>query len=258
MDLSLLTMNSLMVFLLLLVRLTGMIVAAPFFSQMGVPVQLQVGIALTISFILFPLYVSTAHVVTDNLWLFTWVAAQEFIVGLLIGFLASLVFAAVQMAGNHITTQMGLGVAQAIDPITQQQSPVMGQFYFILAITLFLSLNIHHSLILAVAKSFDFIPLATGISHFNILTGRFMALGQELFMLSIVLVLPAMGILLVQEVALAFMSKIMPQMNIFMVALPLKVGVALILVYVTLPFTMEAMTTAFLSMSKQIMTLYQL
>jgi flagellar biosynthesis protein FliR len=256
-DLNLLTTSTILLFLLMLVRISGMMVAAPFFSQMGVPTQLKVGIAVTLTLILFPLYSAKAHIPTSDLWGFSWIVGQEFVIGMLLGFVANMLFSAVQMAGYHVTTQMGLGIAQVVDPISQEQAPIMAQFYFILAILLFMSLNIHHSLIVAVAKSFEMIPLSTGFVNFGLITARFMVLAGDLFRLSLMLVMPVIGTMLVLEVALAFMAKIMPQMNIFMVALPLKVGVALILIYLTLPFTLEVLGNAYADLSKHLVVLFQ-
>lgn len=252
--------QTLLVFLLVLTRLSGMMISAPFFTQIGVPAQVKIAIALTLSLILFPLYGLHVTVEANNLWTFSWLMTQELVIGLLIGFAANLLFAAVNMAGTHIATQMGLNTASMIDPVSQEQIPVIGQLYFILAITLFMHLNIHHQLILAVAKSFEAIPVASVHGAFpdlGLLTGRLMMMAQNLFKFSIILILPAFGILLVQEVALAFVSKLMPQMNIFMVALPLKVGIALVLMYLTLPYCLEVLTQAFDELSRQVTALYQ-
>ncbi len=257
MDLSVLTNDTILLFLLMLIRISGMMVSAPVFGQAGVPVQLKVGIAVTLSLILFPIYSGHASVPANDLWMFTWLAGQEFIIGLLIGFVANLVFVAVQLAGNQVTLQMGLSTAQEIDPLTNAQQPVLSQFYFILAILLFLNLNLHHYLIMALVKSFQLVPLASGLLNIKLLTIRFMALTTDVFMLSLVLVLPIIGITLVQEIALAMMAKVMPQMNIFMVALPLKVGVVLILISATLPYTTISLNQAFQQLPTHLFALYQ-
>lgn len=257
MDLSLLTIPTVLMFLLMLTRVSGMLVSAPLFNHASVPAMAKVGMAAAISLILFPLYAGHGAVPANNLWSLTWVVGQEFVIGMLIGFVANLLFAGIQMAGSHVTMQMGLSSAQAIDPVSHQQEPIMGQFYFILATVLFLSLNIHHSLILAVAKSFEVVPLATGLVDIPLLTARFTALAGDLFTFSIMLVLPVFGTMLVHEVALAFMSKMMPQMNIFMVAMPMKIVVTLLLIYITVPFTVENLTKAFDGFSQHVMVLYQ-
>jgi flagellar biosynthesis protein FliR len=255
-DFSLLTTNTILGFLLILTRLVGMLVAAPFFGETGVPVQLQVGIAITISILLFPIYGAHTHIPIQNMWELAWFAGQEFVIGMLIGFVASLVFAAVQMAGSHLSLQMGLSIATALDPMNGSDSPIIGQLYFILAIFLFMSLNMHHSLILAIAKSFDYIPLAGHMTNIGLLTERFINLGSDVFRLSVLLVMPVLGIMLVEEVALAFTAKILPQMNIFMISLPLKLLIGLILIYLTLPFTIETLTKTYDGLARHLVMLY--
>jgi len=242
---SLLANQTVLLFVLLLIRVTGLIVAAPFFSQSGVPMQVQVGVALTLSLVLFPLFAPSAPLVVSDLWAFTWLATKEVAVGLLLGFLATMFFAAIQLAGSYVTNQIGIGVAHTLDPISNQQSPVMGQVYFILAFMLFLSLGMHHKLISTLAHSLELIPLGTGAIPSNLVIGRMLSMAGDMFELSLVLVLPAFGLLLLQEIGLAFVSKIMPQMNVFMVALPLKLLVGLILVLITLPYTQSMMGRAF-------------
>lgn len=245
MDLSSFSTTTVILFLLMLTRITGMVFTAPFFSQNGVPMQVQVGIALAMSLLLFPVYSINAVLPAQNMWMFTWIAGQEFAIGMLLGFVANMFFASLQMAGSFVTTQMGLGVAHALDPVSNQQSPVMGQFYFILAIFIFMGLNIHHTMIIAVVKSFEAIPLASGLANLPMITARFMSMAAELFSVSVMLVMPLVGMMLVEEIALAFMSKIMPQMNVFMVAMPLKIMSGLVLMYITLPFTAEALVQAY-------------
>ncbi len=250
-------MNTLMAFLLVMVRITGMIFSAPLFSQSGVPNQLQAGVAIILSLILFPVYASHAVVPAHTLWMLAWLAGQELVIGLLIGFTANMLFAATEMAGNYVTTQMGLGIAHALDPISNEQLPLLGQFFFILALTLFLSLDLHHALILAVAKSLEAIPIATGLTHPNLLVGKMMSMAGSLFEVSMMLILPLFGILLVLEIALALLSKLMPQMNVFMVAIPLKVVTGLTLLYLTLPFTQEALSRSCQVLAEHLLTLYR-
>lgn len=254
--LSLLTNQTVLLFMLLLIRVTGLIVAAPFFSQTGVPMSVQVGIALALSFVLFPLFAPHVPLVVPDMWAFGWLALKEIVVGLLLGFLASMFFGAIQLAGSYVTNQIGIGVAHTLDPISNEQSAVMGQVYFILAFMLFLGLGMHHKLITTLAHSLELIPLGTGLIPSKLVIGRMLAIAGDMFQLSLVLVLPAFGLLLLQEVGLAFVSKIMPQMNVFMVALPLKILVGLILVLMTLPYTQDMMGHAFGTMVEQMQILF--
>ncbi len=247
-----------MVFMLMLMRISGMMATAPFFTQLGIPIQVRIFLIFTLGMVMFPIYsTNAAPIWAKDLWSFGWLAFQELAIGLMLGFVAQLVFASVQMAGGHISVMIGLNMAQALDPTTQVNSPAIGQFYSMLALMLFMTLNIHHSLIMAVAKSFEFVPLATGIESFALLAQRFTGLGSHAIVLSMLLVLPVMGIILVKEVALAFMAKLMPQMNIMMVSLPGKIMLGLLLISITLPYTAEALGKAYEELTSHLMILFR-
>ena len=257
MDLSQLTNDMILLFLLMLIRITGMLIGTPFFGQAGVPIQVQAAMAMVTALIFYPVYLTHAHVPASNAWEFTWLAGQEFVIGMLIGFVASMAFATVQFAGNHVTTLVGLNAAQMMDPLSNSESPVLSQFYFILAITLFMSLDMHHSMLIAIGKSFDLLPVAGGIGKVGTLVGRFMALAGDMFSMSMLLILPIMGTMLVFEIALAFMSKMMPQMNIFMVMTPLKIIIGIVLMIVTMPFTMKLLVQLYAELARHMFILYK-
>lgn len=234
MDLSLLTTHTALAFLLMMFRLAGMMVSAPIFNIRSVPSQAKIGLVFATALVLFPLHAANFTAPT-NLIQFAVMAIQETAIGLLIGFAASLVFFALQMAGEFIGFQMGISVAQVLDPVNGTNVPVIGQLFFYFGALLFLSLNVHHALILAVEHSFDLIPLGGLIANFGALTERFLHLTGQMFILAMMVGLPIMGILLVLEVALSFVAKVMPQMNIFMVGIPLKVAVGLLVLITTMP-----------------------
>lgn len=239
MDSSLFTMNAVIAFLLVLFRIGGMMVAAPIFNLRNVPPQAKIGIAVTLTLILFPTHAAHFTPPTD-LIRFAMLAFQETVLGLLLGFTVQMMFTALQMAGEYVSMQMGLSVANLLDPVTQSQSPIVGQFFFYFAALLFLSLNIHHGLIVGVERSFNAIPLGHFIGEGPLSGGlmaeRLIRLGGEMFVMSLMVGAPLMGILLVAEIALSFVAKVMPQMNVFMVGIPLKVGLGLWAILAGLPY----------------------
>lgn len=260
MDLSLLTMNTVIAFLLVLFRISGMLVSAPLFSMRSIPGQAKVGFSVAMALILFPLH--AAHlVVPKDLIQFALVAMQEVTIGILIGFTANLAFMAVQMAGDYISTQMGLSIANVMDPITQTQTPVIGQFFFYLAAMVFLTLNIHHGLLLGIDRSFDAIPLGHFFGEGKLTGGlvaeRFIKLTSDMFIMALTVGVPIMGLLLVSEVALSFVAKIMPQMNLFMVGLPLKVGVGLLLILIGMPYMAAMLGEQYAHLVQVLMGLYK-
>lgn len=260
MDLSLLTVNTVIAFLLVLFRIGGMMVSAPLFNMKTIPVQAKIGMAVATALILFPLH-SANLVVPKDLIQFSLLAIQESIIGLLIGFTANLVFLAVQMAGEFISVQMGLSIASVLDPITGTHAPIMGQFFFYLAAMVFLSLNIHHGLIAGVERSFEWIPVGHFIGEGK-LTGavmaeRFIKLTGDLFIMALMIGVPVLGVLLVAEITLSFVAKVMPQMNIFMVGIPLKTGLGLVLIMLSLPYLATMLGDRYAYLMQVLLGLYK-
>lgn len=239
MDLSLLTVNTVIAFLLIVFRISGMMLSAPIFNMQNVPAQAKIGMAVMFALILFPLHAG-GLVVPKDLIQFTLMAMQETVIGLLLGYTVNLIFMALQMAGEYVSLQMGLSAASLLDPVTQTQSPVVGQFFFYFAALIFLSLNIHHGLIAGLDRSFNFIPLGHFIGEGQLTGGlmaeRFIKLTSDMFLMSLMVGAPLMGLLLVTEIALGFVAKVMPQMNVFMVAMPLKVLIGLLAVLIGIPY----------------------
>lgn len=239
MDLSLLTVNTVIAFLLILFRVSGMMLSAPIFSMQNIPAQAKIGLALAFSLILFPLHTANL-VVPKDLIQFAGMAIQETVIGLLLGYVVTLIFMALQMAGEYVSMQMGLSAANLLDPVTHTQSPIVGQFFFYFAALIFLSLNIHHGLIAGLDRSFNFIPLGHFIGEGHLTGGlmaeRFIKLTSDMFIMSLMVGAPLMGLLLVTEISLGFVAKVMPQMNVFMVAMPLKVLIGLLAILIGLPY----------------------
>jgi flagellar biosynthetic protein FliR len=155
----------------------------------------------------------------------------------LLGFVAYLFFTVVQMAGSFIDLQIGLGIANVIDPITGVQSPIFGSFKYIVAMLLFLSWDGHHYLLLGIMDSYQSIPLDN--SFFQAIAGgtvsellvRFFA---SAFTLSFQMAVPIVAAMFLTDVALGILTKTAPQFNVFVVGIPLKLlaGFALMLLLV--------------------------
>jgi len=238
-DLSLLTVNTVIAFLLILFRISGIMLSAPIFNMQNIPAQAKIGMCLGFALILFPLHAG-GLVIPKDLIQFAIMAIQETVIGLLLGYTVTLVFMALQMAGEYISMQMGLSVASILDPVTNTQSPIVGQVFFYFAALLFLNLNIHHGLIMGLERSFNFVPLGHFIGEGQLTGGlmaeRFIKLTNDMFIMSLMVGAPLMGLLLATEISLSFVAKVMPQMNVFMVAMPLKVLIGLLAILIGLPY----------------------
>ncbi len=213
-----------------------MLASAPLFSTFPTPIQVKAALAALTAFIIYPFVMQTIDfAIPTNLVMLTGLLAKELAVGLMIGFSASLIFTGVQVAGHLLSVQMGLAIANSLDPVTRTQVPVVGQFYLFIASLIFIYLNGHLWLFSAIHESFLSIPVGLNFELAGPIVEKLIALFSSLFVSALSLAMPIFQILLLMTILMGFFAKIMPQMNIFMVAMPIKIYVGLSLMAIMLP-----------------------
>lgn len=222
--------------LLIFCRITAFLLASPVFSTRGVPAQWKIGLAAIIAFLTFASVGLKEPADIDGLFVISII--REVLVGLLLGFTAYLFFTVVQIAGAFIDIQMGLGIANVIDPMTGAQSPIIGNFKFIISILLFLSFNGHHYLFDGIIKSYQWIPLTNELfariqqgSVHEFLLRSF----SDVFGLALQMSAPLVVALFLTDVGLGILSKTAPQFNIFVVGVPIKIIAGFLLLILVLP-----------------------
>lgn len=227
----LLSPGSILVFIIVFTRIAGMISSAPLFSTYPIPTQAKVWLCAVVAFIMYPVVLKTSglHAPTNMIEM-TLFLVKEFFIGFLIGFIAKFIFTAVQIGGQTLGIQMGVAMGQVLDPTSNEQTPLIGQLYVYIATIVFVALNAHQWLFTSVYKSFSAIPPGLEFIFTPALVKQVIILFSNMFVISFQIILPIFCVLLVSEVLMGFMAKMMPQMNIFMVALPFKIGLGLILI----------------------------
>lgn len=246
---------NLSLFILILSRWAGMIMLAPVFGARGVPGLVRLGLAASITLILYPLIHAANPTIPNELFPYVAVVIKEVLVGLVIGFLIYLLTAILQGAGQLIDFQMGFTMGAAIDPVYGVQSPMMGNFQMILATMLLLSTNSHHYLIAAMVKSYAYIPINPSNLPSNYLFYAQMV--GEVFSLAVQLGMPIFGALLVSDVGVGLLSRTVPQLNIFSVIFPVKIVFGLLILFLSLPFFGEAVANLFNINMSWVLKLYQ-
>ncbi|RKN86508.1 flagellar biosynthetic protein FliR [Paenibacillus ginsengarvi] len=222
--------------LLLFCRITAFMLAAPVFSTRGLPPTWKIGVAAMIAFITFPAAGLNNPTAIDGLFIVSII--REVLVGLLLGFTAYMFFTAVQIAGSFIDIQMGLGIANVIDPMTGAQSPLIGNFKFILAMLLFLTFNGHHYMIEGLIKSYEWMPLSNGLfaAIQNGTVHEFLLRSfASVFSLALQMSTPLVVALFLTDIGLGILSKTAPQFNIFVVGVPIKILIGFLLLVLVLP-----------------------
>ncbi|GAA3406625.1 flagellar biosynthetic protein FliR [Paenibacillus hodogayensis] len=222
--------------LLIFCRITAFVLAAPVFSTRGVPPQWKIGISAIIAFLIFPTVGLQTPANMDAVFVMSII--REVLVGLLLGFTAYLFFTAVQISGSFIDIQMGLGIANVIDPMTGAQSPLIGNFKFILAMLLFLTFNGHHYMFEGIMKSYGMVSLSNGLFG-SIQDGAvhefLLRAFSNVFAIALQMSAPLVVALFLTDVGLGILSKTAPQFNIFVVGVPIKILVGFLLLVLILP-----------------------
>jgi len=230
--------QSVIIFLLVLTRLLGMIGTAPLFSTFPVPHQVKLALAALSSFIMYPfITLGTEYVVPHDMISLSILIFKEMAVGLLIGFAASLIFTAVEIGGQILSIQMGLAIANALDPVTKQHTPIVGQFYLFMSSIVFISLNGAQWLFSTVYDSYKSIPIGMGFSFSSSITEQLLYFSGQLFVIAFSIIIPVFSILFIKTILIGIISKIMPQMNIFMISIPSQICVGLVLMLLLMPST---------------------
>jgi len=222
------------VFLLLFARTTSLIVTAPIFSNQAIPAQLKIGLSIFLAFVLFPLQSSMAAHVDLRLFGIVVLVLQEVIVGMTIGFAASLIFVGVRYAGELISFDMGFTIASTFDPETNASLPIVGEVLYLFTAMLFILLNGHHFILQALQLSYQTVPIGK-MSFGPIVAEKFITISGMMFLVAVKFAAPAIVALFLTNVALAVLTRLIPQMNIFGVAFPLKIGVGMIVLSTSIP-----------------------
>ena len=219
-------------FLLVFLRVTSMLYVFPIFSAPQIPTLVRFGFGMIVSFLLYRI-VPVVHF-SNGIFDLVLAAASQVILGMIVGFVASLVFTGIQFAGELIDLQIGFAIANVINPQTQQNITIIGEFQLAIATLVFLGTDSHHFLIQGIAGSFNLVPLPY-ISLDPSVAGNVTLFFTQAFLIVFRIAAPVVSALFLTNVALAFMARVAPQMNVFVIGLPLQVGVGLLMMGISLP-----------------------
>lgn len=234
--------SQMVTFLLVLVRVGGIFTVGPVFGNANVSPMVRVGMAAALAFVFLPMAsFDASHI--DFLSLFL-VVAKEALVGVVMGFLASMMFTGIQMAGAFIDLQIGFGFANIVDPMMKQHNAVIGQLYNFAAMLLFLAMNGHHLMIRGLADSFSVLPLGHMVVTPHATAG-ILSVFAALFLAALKIGAPVVGAIFLTDVALGILARTVPQLNVFVVGFPAKLTVGLLAVMAVLPMAFGVMTGLF-------------
>ena len=248
--------NFFQIYLLIMVRFLAILIVAPMFSSNVIPNTIKAGLAFIATATIFPLVANTSVQAAPTFLEYFLSLLNEALIGLLIGFLMSMIFLAFQVTTNFFEIQMGFGISEAVDPISQITVPVLGQLQALVVqitvpvlgqlqalvvILIFIAIDGQNWVIRTLYNSFKAMPVlsdaskAVFLGSFQGVIDRMIYYMSSMFSIALSLALPIMLTLFLLSLSLGLLAKAAPQMNILMLGFPMQIAVGIVAYYILIP-----------------------
>lgn len=222
-------------FVMILTRISAFFIVLPVFGWKSIPVRIKISLivlmAIFFSMILPSPFGTKQISVIEAILLIT----NEATYGLALGLVAALLFTAVRFSGHIVEREMGLAMAHILDPLTGEETQLLGSLLEMMFVILFLSANGHHLFLLILSKSYETFP-AGCMPTIPVLTSGIISAGSAMLMIGLKLAAPILAAFLLLLVVLAILARMIPEMNILFISLPLRVGLGLLMLVAFFPF----------------------
>lgn len=244
------------IFLFILARIAGVFIQAPLFSSRSFPTSAKTAFAVWLAIVLW-FVTPVAPRLPTSFMFFLITLAAEVALGFVIGFICNLIFIAVQSAGEIIDLQMGLSVATALDPVFGAVISVIGRLTFFVALIVFIVMDGHHLLLSAFHQSFSVFP-AGKIANFATynLAEQMIGLGGMLWMTAIKIAAPILLLIFLSDFTFGIVSRVAPQVNVFMLGFQVKPILGIFGLSLTLPFLIRYIGKLIETMGTEVVKLF--
>jgi len=233
--------QNLELFILIFVRIFALISIAPLLSSAGIPGIAKVGLALFTGIVVFPWVAEQGYIIPESGFSYAMLMVGEIIIGLILGFMLTVIYSAFLLSGQLYSMQMGFGASMVYDPLAQIQIPLMGQFINLMAMLIFVIVGGFQKIFLmGVLKSFETIKAVDLLYLKEPLLKLVLRSMTLLFEQALVIAFPILGVLLLISVSMGLLAKAAPQMNLLMLGFPIKISMAFLMLFLALPFILEA------------------
>ena len=247
-------LTQIQMFFLVVLRISAMVMSLPVFNSNSTPIFFKIGLAFATSMALFSILDFEPPPASGAMLPFGIGVIGEIMIGIIIGVSVRLIFAGIQLAGQLAGYQMGMAIANVMDPSSSEQFPILAQFNQLFALLLLLATNAHHLFLRALAESYRLVP-PFGFHFSNSVMQQVVDLGGNMFVIAIQVGAPIIAALLLTSVAFGLVARTVPQMNVFIVAMPLKIAVGLLFIGFSLPYLSSFLNTMFREMGKDMFML---
>lgn len=217
------SLDELPAMLLVLLRVSMFVVLLPVIGHRLVPAPVKIGLIAFLSALIYPIVRGHVPDIPSTPLAWTVAAVQEILLTGMIALFAHLIFASAQFAGQIVSYQMGLAIANVMSPATNAQVAVVGQFFTILAMLVWISVGAHEVFLAALLDSFRLMPIGHAWSFQGL--SMLIDMGADMFLLALRLAAPMMLLLFFLYVALGLLARAVPQIQVFFVSFPLTIAV---------------------------------
>ncbi|TCT15087.1 flagellar biosynthetic protein FliR [Natranaerovirga pectinivora] len=221
------------IFLLMLIRMVSFISVVPLFGIKNIPVYAKIGLAFFLTLILFNLVPIQPINYFETVIGYAFFVMQEIFVGWLIGFGVFVTFSIINLAGQLIDHNIGFAMVNVFDPLSQVQLPVTANFYYYIFLLLLITTNMHFYILQGIIESFKLIPIG-GVSVNPALYTTMINFITDYFVIAFKISSPIFAGILIVNVILGILARTVPQMNMFVVGLPLKLIIGLTILLITI------------------------
>lgn len=235
MNLIEISLNEFLIYILVLLRMGGVVVFAPFLGGEDLPQRARIGIVVFLALATYHRAEATLGGMALPLSLFelAGLAAREVLVGVSLGYGSSLVFSGVQLAGELVGQQIGFTLANVLDPVMEEEVGLISFFKFTLAIAVFLALNLHLLLLKVLALSYEFVGLGGAVLHTRFLD-QLLEMFGGIWRTALEVGGPVLIVMLMVSIVVGVLSRTMPQLNLLVIGLPTRTMVGLFVLSVAM------------------------
>ena len=219
-------------FFLALTRVLALLIQVPVLAGRATPDPVKLGLGLLVTIVIVPWQPLAADAPTMDIIQFTSAIFTELLIGTLAGFASSLVFGALQIAGTLMGLGSGFSAGQILNPTMGDTGSAMDQIFVIVATLLFLVMDGHHVFLIGIQRTFIALPINKPMPPLDLV--RFVGMSSELITAGIQMSLSVMGTLLLADLALGLLARIAPQVQVFFLGMPIKIGVGFLALGISL------------------------
>jgi flagellar biosynthetic protein FliR len=235
--------SQLLAFILVLIRVGGIVSTAPIFGSSNIPAQIKIVVIIIFSLIIQP-FTPTLGIQPTQLHEFVLLVFSELMIGVTLGMVGKFLFAAVEFAGTMTGFQMGLSIANVFDPQSMQQVSLVSRLESIIASLVFLAIDGPAMVVQAMVRSYEVLPVGQAGMNDGLM-GELVRLSAGVFTIGFQLGAPLIVALLLANVVLGLLSRSVPQIQIFVVGFPLTLLLGFVFLWIGMPFFIQALRMMF-------------